>query len=230
MDGLLELRRMRRGRLAAVPQRPRRADELDARARRAPRARAGRGARCAAVEARRQPRGEPFHVRVGVGGHDLGSASRCIVAIASAFADSVVPRPEWPGGFSRRMRSQPRGNRIAEAPDARRHAAGDRLAEHEQVGLEPVQPRVAAGAGWRSCASRRSAAACRARASARRSASWKPGLGQHHAAVGQHRLGDDAGDVARCERRAPAPRRSLNSTTRVVSGQIAGTGRSARAG
>ncbi len=104
-------------------------------------------------------------------------------------------------------------HRVGKAPDAGGHAAGDRLAEHEQVGFEAVRPRIAARSGR----NRVRLVDQQQRSGAPRQPAQlvvEPGLGQHHAGVGHHRLGDHARDVAMRQRLLERRQDSLNSTTR----------------
>ena len=81
-----------------------------------------------------------------------------------------------------------------------RHAAADRLADHEQVGVEAVGARCTRRDRRRSCGSRRARAACRSSRVRRRSASWKPGSGSTMPTLVMRRLGEDARDVVAGER------------------------------
>ena len=88
---------------------------------------------------------------------------------------------------------------VGEAPHARRHAAGDGLADDEQVGFEAVRARVAAGTrGDRVRLVDQQQGAGVAREAPQLGV--EPGLGEHHAGIGHHGLGDHAGHVAVRER------------------------------
>ncbi len=88
-----------------------------------------------------------------------------IAASASAFA---AQRGAHAGVTRRRLCPhcvQAAGHVVGEAPDTGRDAAGDGFAQHEQVGLEPMERACIRPDRSRSCAFHRSAAACRSRAS-----------------------------------------------------------------
>ena len=197
MDGGLQRRGVGAFRLAAVPERAGCADELDAGA-----DAHGMPGEMAAGDRRGQPvdeaGGELFHVGVVRLGHHLfqrgahGGELQRIGRQRRAHAGIA-------GGLLFLVGAEAGGDVGAHAPHACRDAAGDRLAEHEKVGVEAVASGVAAEPGRDGVRlvdeeqrSRRAGQAAQAVVVA--------GIGEHHAGVGQHRFGDDAGDVAVGER------------------------------
>ena len=136
----------------------------------------------------------------------------------SALPASVPPTPP----VSSRSASAARialGQLAAQAVGADRDAAGDRLAERQDVGVKPraaVQPPGAGADGVRLVDDQQRAGVARELAQA----VVEAGVGQHDADVGQRRLGQHARDVAR-RQPASSASRSLNSTTAVVSRRVA---------
>ena len=100
-----------------------------------------------------------------------------IAASESAFAASVPPIPPTSTSSSSIATGEARGHLLREAVRGSGDAAGDRLADGDDVGLEAVRLRCSRRARSRSCASRRSRAACRAAASARAAHRGSPGSG-----------------------------------------------------
>ena len=200
MDCRFERRRMRGFGLAAVLQRARCADELDARADAHDMPRQSKS-----IDDRGQPGVEPARQPLHVG----------VVRVCHHLFERRAHRGELQRiGRQRRAHAGiarllfrivgavALGEFCAHAPDACRHAASDRLAEHEKIGLEVETLRVTARAGRDGVRFvDQQQRACLASKSAERVMEAR--LGQHHAAIGEHRLGDDAGDVL--ARRGPFP-------------------------
>ena len=100
---------------------------------------------------------------------------------------------------------------------ADRHAAADRLADRDDVGLEAQARGAAAGPGADRVGLVDDQQRAVSRASARRSAVVVAGVGQDDADVGQRRLGQHARRRRRWPARASSAARSLNSHDRAWS-------------
>ncbi|ABA52578.1 hypothetical protein BURPS1710b_A1291 [Burkholderia pseudomallei 1710b] len=181
----------------AVARRRRRELELGARAdpRHAPWQPASRDR---LFEPGREPCGEVEHVRVRGIGHHVGER-RADRAHRQHVRGQRRADARMAGRRARLRVLRALGARRAEAVHRARHAAADRLADDEQIRLEPVRERIAAGAA----ADRMGFVDREQRAvAARERARFAPeaGVGQHHADVRQRRLGEHACDLAVLQR------------------------------
>ena len=130
-----------------------------------------------------------------------------IAASESTLAASVPPMPPVSTTSSVIVALHALRHLRGEAVGGGRHAAGERLADRQQVGLEVVRARVAARARREivCVSSMISSVPVVARRRAQRVV--VAGLRQHDADVGQRRLGEHARDVAVGELALAAPRR-----------------------
>ncbi len=170
--------------------------------RRAPHATAG-----VAVDRRRQPgvetAGEVLHIALLLRRHHLSSVApwrelqrvgRHVVPMRNSRAPSCVIRAV--------ARGTPRS-----APHAGRHAPPP-LAEHDKVGLQP-KALVSAGPVEMVCDSSMSSSVPASFVSRRRRRE-SPGIGQHHAGIGQH--GSEMTQATRGGRASSCAETSLNTT------------------
>ena len=155
------------------------------------------------AESVRQALSQGIHVRIRRVGHDLAQ-DRAHCRQTQCIRGQRGSETRMTLGLGGAQRIPALRNVGSEAPHARRQAAGDRLAEHENVRLQPMSPGVATRSGG----NRMRLIDQQQRAGVTGRASYLfqvPVPRQHHAAISERRFHHHASHIVRRQRRHPVP-------------------------